>query len=115
MVGEKTKSYRIKRWRASLETDLMEFCHKEGILSSEKSKRVLDDIGAILEELYETGKAKTIKDLMSIPKHQFLEYGEELFYGQRKRREECWQMMNKILRRHGFRMYIRPMVVYSND
>ena len=109
-MGSKLGNYKIERWKASLETDIEEFCYKERIYPWEKGKGMLNNIGGILAQIYDENKARTIKDLLSIPKHEFLEYGD--FYGERRKAEKCWRTINNILKRHGFRMYIRPVVVH---
>ena len=100
---------RAKRWKANLDTDIENFCWKESIYPSERGKGILNDIGSILGQIYDEKKAKTIGGLLSIPKSEFLEYGD--FYGRRKKAEECWRTMNNILRRHRFRMYVKPIKV----
>jgi len=110
---EKASEYlqkKTKRWKANLDTDIEEFCRKENLYYWEKGNGILNDIGGILGQIYEGEKAQTMAQLISIPKSEFLEYGD--FYGQRKKAEKCWRTMNNILKRHGLRMYVKPRIVH---
>lgn len=104
-----TGNYRAKRWKADLETDLLEFCRKEGIYSG-KGKGIMNNLDLVMGNLYYERNARTIADLLAVPKHQFLDH--DTFYGRRKRAGEAWKVMNKVLHKHGFKMYTRPMIVY---
>ena len=106
-MGPKNKSYGVERWKACLETDLLEFCEKEGIYSG-KGKGVMNDLDRVVGRLYHEKNVRTIGDLLSVPKYRFL---EDEFYGRRRRAEEAWNTINRILKRHEFRMYVKPVVV----
>lgn len=99
------RNYKVEKWKASLDTDLEEFCFKEGIYPCKKGNGMLNKIGGIIGQLYQENKARKINELMAIPKSEFLEYGD--FYGKRKKAEDCWRTMNNVLKRHGYRMYVK--------
>lgn len=108
-LGERLSNPRARRWKAGLETDLADFCRKEGIPFvpdwPRKGAGILNALGAVLEEAYYNHNVRTIKDLTALTKLEFLEYGG--FYGERKKAEECWRVANNILKRHSFRMYVK--------
>ena len=103
---EKPEQVCPKPWRATLDTDLEVFCCRTGIYPYEWGKGVINDVGSVMERLYDQGRAETVRELIAIPKSEYLDFGD--FYGRRKKAEECWRTTNRILRRHGFRMYKKP-------
>lgn len=114
-LSERSAERKTRRWRSTLDTDIDDFCKKEGIpmWDSEKGKGNLNEIGFILCELYDDKNIRTIKELIAMTKTEFLDGGKYYtFYGERKKAEECWKTMNNILKRHGFRMYVKGRTVY---
>ena len=106
----------IRKWEADLDTDLMELCLKEGIpteYSRRGRDRILYRLGYLLKRLYEgnglSRKFINIRELVSIPKMEFMTYLDDNVsrYYRKEDREEYWKLVNKILRRHGFRMYMK--------
>jgi len=102
--------HRKERSKAGLETDLEEFGHKEELYPWQKGKGTLSYLSGIISNLQGDKKARMLKDLLSVSKAEFMEYGSEYagFYGNKKA-GDCWKEINRILKRHGFRMYIRPV------
>lgn len=92
-----------------METDLMEFCYKEGMHPYRNS------VGYIFETLYRAGKTKTSQELLSIPKLQYLSYAPKNWVRKKKDAKWLWQATNKILRRHGFEMYTHSVIVSYED
>ncbi len=109
------RPYMAERWRASLETDLEEFARKENLIPWTQGNGILNVVGGLLSSLHYLGKAKTLQELLSTPKAQILEHGRDYlrFYGNRRRAEDTWRVLNNVLRRHGYRMYTKPRNIYG--
>jgi uncharacterized iron-regulated protein len=104
-----------KKWKASLETDLMEFCWKEGIPIVSKKRSANDrlqrNLGYLLNRVYKYGppKVKTVKNLMELTKDEF-DYCINCWISRVYRKEDrdkYWHMISGALKRHGFRMYVK--------
>ncbi len=110
-MKKKMENYRVERWKSSLETDIKEFCNHEGIAFGEG---ILSGLHDILFSLYNQEIIKTLKDLVCIPKHKFLGYCEN--YGDAEEKtENYWNKMNYILKKHGYRMYVKPIVLEKEE
>lgn len=112
-MEDTSKHYRVSRWKADLDTDLREFCYKENLLPRKRGKGLLNNVGERFNEIYKSGKAKTLGDLIRIPKHEYLRSSRltSVTYGNRKKRDLFWKTTNKVLNKHGMRIYVKPVTL----
>lgn len=112
----KNSAQRHKKWKARLDTDILEFCVKEGIPAGrgDQDDWVTHNLGHIIYSVYQNGteKIKTIRNLMTITKAEFdycaYRYLESCYCQDDV--EKYWNKLNNALKRHGFRMYIKGRI-----
>lgn len=106
----------VRPWKATLDTDLMEFCTKEGIRhGGNNSSETIIAINLMLSGMYNRNIAKTVGDLVNMTKYEFMRYRKYAHNGRKASDEQVWSSMNYRLKKHGYRMYTRAKAITEND
>ena len=113
LSDQETKNLKVEPWRATLETDLMEFCYKERALPYKHGWPIRNAVGYTLMKLYDRGKAKTIRELLYLSKGEYLNYVVHKIKSSDRvaKGESVWNATNRVLKKHGFKMYTSGAVV----
>ena len=111
LSGQGPRKLKVEPWRSTLETDLMEFCYREGILR-QSGRPYQTGAGSTIRRLYREGKAKTIRELLALSKGQYLSYLQHISgVGRKPYGTKVWNATNRVLKKHGFKMYTSGAVV----
>ena len=107
LVGKDTNRLRIEPWRASLETDLIEFCYRMDLLPYRHGRHIRNAVGYTMRRLYDKRKAATIRELLYLSKGEYLKHNPHRIKSGDRLAEDrsVWKVTNKLLKEHGFKMY----------